>query len=191
MNLYRRMKFNLWYYQKPPWDRGISPPELMDFIHSHPPGRALDLGCGTGTNVLTLSQNGWDATGVDFAPRAIRIGRKKLQQAGAQADLRVGDVTRLEGVQGPFNLILDMGCYHNLSGEERKAYLSQALRLLSAGGSFLLYTFLVPDSSHGGLGVSEEEIARISARLPLAWRKDGSERGVRPSAWLRFQKGVG
>jgi cyclopropane fatty-acyl-phospholipid synthase-like methyltransferase len=191
MSLLRRLKFNLWYYQKPPWDHGISPPELMDFIHAHPPGRALDLGCGTGTNVITLAQNGWEAVGVDFAPRAIQLAQRKIKKAGVKAEVRVGDVTQLEGVQGPFNLILDMGCYHNLTARGRKAYLLQAESLLVDGGSLLLYTFIVPDSSDGELGTSEAEIERMCQTLPLAWRKDGSERGLRPSAWLRFEKGKG
>jgi len=69
MNLLRRINFNLWYFRRPPWDRGISPPELFDFISKHPAGRAIDLGCGTATNVITLAQNGWQVTGIDFAPR--------------------------------------------------------------------------------------------------------------------------
>jgi 2-polyprenyl-3-methyl-5-hydroxy-6-metoxy-1,4-benzoquinol methylase len=86
--------FNLWYFKKPPWDTGVSPPELIGFIATHPPGRALDLGCGTGTNVITLAQHGWQVTGVDFARKAIVMGKRKVRQAGVNADLRVGDVTK-------------------------------------------------------------------------------------------------
>ena len=52
----RRLNFTFWYYFHPPWDSGISPPELLEFIEQHPAGRAIDLGCGTGTNVVTLAQ---------------------------------------------------------------------------------------------------------------------------------------
>ena len=79
MRLFRRLLYNLWYYFHPPWDTGISPPELMDFIKSHPPERALDMGCGTGTNVITLAQHGWQAMGVDFTRRAIKLGRRKVR----------------------------------------------------------------------------------------------------------------
>jgi hypothetical protein len=41
-------------------------------------------------------------TGVDFAPRAIKLARQKLKKAGVQAELAVKDVTRLDGINGPF-----------------------------------------------------------------------------------------
>ena len=40
------LAFNLRYLKKPPWDTGITPPELTRFISSHPKDRALDLGAG-------------------------------------------------------------------------------------------------------------------------------------------------
>jgi methylase of polypeptide subunit release factors len=73
----RKLWFNLAYYQKHVWDTGITPQEVMSFIASHVPGKALDIGCGTGTNVIALAKSGWQVTGVDFAPRAIRIAKKR------------------------------------------------------------------------------------------------------------------
>ena len=55
-----------------PWDTEISPPELINFLETHPPGRALDLGCGTGTNALTISSYGWEVIAVDASHLAIR-----------------------------------------------------------------------------------------------------------------------
>jgi len=185
MNLLRRINFNIWYFSRPPWDSGISPPELVDFISKHPAGRAIDLGCGTGTNVVTLVQNGWQVVGIDFAPRAIRIAKRKINKANIHADLRIDDATKLKGVDGPFDLALDLGCFHGI--ERRIDYLTQLKRVLAPDGHWLLYAiFKSPRFGHG-LVASDIELIQAQG-LRLLSRKDGIDRRDRPSAWFLFQK---
>lgn len=187
MKLLRRLFFNLWYYREPPWDTNVSPPELIAFIESHPAGRALDLGCGTGTNVITLARNGWQVTGVDFAPRAIRIARRKARDADLNVDLRVDDVTKIEGISAQFDLILDIGCFHSLSIQGKADYAQNLDRLLAPGGTYLMYGFFkAPGES--GPGLLEADLDAISEHLSLIDRQDGSERGLHPSAWFTFRK---
>jgi len=187
-SLLRRVTFNLWYFRHPPWDTGISPPELMEFITSHPPGRALDLGCGTGTNVITLARNGWQATGVDFASQAISLARRKVQAAGVHADLRVADVTRLDGITGPFDFILDLGCFHSLRDKDKDRYLEQVNRLSVRGGFWLLYGFFKDSAGRAGPGLVSGDVERMLARFQLVSRRDGFNRGDRPSAYFLFSK---
>jgi cyclopropane fatty-acyl-phospholipid synthase-like methyltransferase len=184
----RRLTFALWYFIKPPWDSGISPPELLDFIQTHPAGNAIDLGCGTGTNVIALAGAGWQVTGVDFAPRAIRMARKKIKQAGIRADLRVGDVTKLRGISGPFDLALDIGCFHGLSQSGKQDYLTQLERILAPGGFWLMYGFFRSSPHHALPGLIEADIHLISSRLTPVTRRDGFDKRERPSAWFLFQK---
>jgi len=185
MNLFRRINFNFWYFSRPPWDTGISPPELFDFISKHPAGRAIDLGCGTGTNVVTLVQNGWQVTGIDFAPRAIWIAKRKAQNAMLKADLRVSDVTKLNGIDGPFDLALDLGCFHSI--ENRLDYLSQLQRVLAADGYWLMYgIFKSPQFGHG-LDASDIELIQAQG-LRLLSQQDGLDRHERKSAWFLFQR---
>jgi cyclopropane fatty-acyl-phospholipid synthase-like methyltransferase len=187
-NKLRRMLFNLWYFRHPPWDSGISPPELMEFIDTHPSGRALDLGCGTGTNVLTLIEHGWQVTGVDFASRAISIAQRKIQAAGLSAELRVADVTRLDGITGPFDFVLDLGCFHGLQKKEKDLYLDQLIRVNAANGFWLLYGFFKASTAQSGPGLVPNDIERILTRFRLVSRKDGVDRRDRPSAYLLFSK---
>jgi ubiquinone/menaquinone biosynthesis C-methylase UbiE len=186
-SLLRRIYFTLFYLSSPPWDTGVSPPELQEYLRTHPPGRAIDLGCGTGTNVLTLAQAGWQVTGVDFIPRAIRIARRKVRRAGLQVDLHLADVTDLGGMDSPFDLALDIGCYHSL-GSRKDRYLSELVRILAPGGHWLLYSFLNPEKLQDGNGLGETDLSAIQDSLTLLWRQDGLERGMRPSAWFLFQK---
>ena len=57
-----------------PWDTQVTPPEVVALIEGEGclAGRALDLGCGTGTNCIYLAHRGWQVVGVDFSAVAIR-----------------------------------------------------------------------------------------------------------------------
>lgn len=181
--------FNFWYLRKPPWDTGVSPPELIRFIQTHPPGRALDLGCGTGTNAIALAQQDWKVTAIDFAPRAVNIARKKASNAGVKIDFLVRDVTSLDDFKGPYDLILDIGCFHGLSKQGKSIYIQNLERLLSAGGAYLMYGFFKQPTEVGS-GLVDDDIDSLLSRLNLETREDGTERGVRPSSWflLRLKK---
>jgi ubiquinone/menaquinone biosynthesis C-methylase UbiE len=187
--LFRRLLFHYWYYRQPPWDTGVSPPELLEFIQNRKPGRAIDIGCGTGTNIITLAKAGWKVTGVDFAPRAIKLARQKLNKAGVRAELLVKDATKLEGIKGPFDLAFDLGCFHTIPQDKRTDYLKQLDRILMPNGFWLMYGFLKSDGTHAGPGFAEAEIERIYSVLTLLSRQDGfDDHGLKSSAWFLFQK---
>ena len=188
-----RLRFLWMYLRRPPWDSGITPPELFQYIQTHPARRAIDLGCGTGTNVLTLAQHGWQVTGVDFIPKAIRTAKRKLALSKVEGtknekvDLRVSDVTNLRGINGPFGLALDIGCFHGL--ENKSKYLDELDRLLAPGGHWLLYGFFKPASLPSGPGLDAASVDLIHARgFSLLSRTDGFDKKDRPSAWFLFQK---
>lgn len=187
MSILRKLLFNMWYFRAPPWDTGVSPPELIQFIDHHPPGRALDIGCGTGTNVITLAKRGWIVTGIDFARKAIRIAKNKAHTQGVTVDLFVDDITNPKYLIGPYDLILDMGCFHSLSIDEMSQYVNNLNNLLSPKGTFLLYAFFATKDHGAGTGISESDFGVLSINFKLTSREDGTERGQRPSAWFTFQ----
>lgn len=175
----RRVLFSLWYWLpgRRRWDTGLTPPELERFVASHPPGRALDLGCGTGTNVVYLARHGWATVGVDFAGRAIAKARQRARGAGVSSTFLVGDVTRLE-LAGPFDLALDIGCLHSIAASGRAGYAAGLARVVRPGGTFLLYAF-----APGGpaVGLTAQDVRTTFAE---AFDVVGVEEGKgRPSAW--------
>lgn len=187
-NLLRRIKFNISYLLgNAPWDSGISPPELYDFIAAHPAGRALDIGCGTGTNLITLVNAGWQVEGFDFAPRAVQLAKRKLQKAGVSAHVFTDDATQMSQVTPPFNLTLDLGCFHGI--ENKNAYLIQLNRILAPGGFWLLYGFFKQDAAQPGPGLVPSDLELIQRHnLTLTSRTDGWDKRERPSAWFLWQK---
>jgi cyclopropane fatty-acyl-phospholipid synthase-like methyltransferase len=157
----------------------------MAFIDSHPPGRALDLGCGTGTNCITLAQHGWQVTGVDFVAKAIRKARGKARQAGLQIQFLQGDVTQVNGFEKPFDLIMDIGCFHSLSPNTRTEYVHNLPYLLTEDGTYLMYAWTSYNNATGA-GLNPEDLHLLSTVLHQVSRQDGSERGHYPSAWFTY-----
>jgi SAM-dependent methyltransferase len=187
MSWLRQISFNLLYFWNPPWDTQISPPELIEFIENHPPGRALDLGCGTGTNVITLAQHGWEATGIDYVGRAIRIARRKAQQAGVPVELQIDDVSKPKHITGSFDLILDIGCYHSLDSDKMDAYVRSLERISAHGGTYLMYGFFQAQDG-SGRGMCKSDLDRFETSFDLINREDGIDRGERASVWLTYKR---
>lgn len=185
----RRLAFELRYLLgDAPWDTGISPPELLAFLSEHPPARAIDLGCGTGTNAITMARAGWTVLGVDLTLAAIRAARRKAWRAGVVATFLREDVTRLRGVRGPFNLALDIGCFHSLSPTGRAAYAQRVKELLTPGGTLLLYTWI---AAEGEVGPGPPSLSTLRSTFEpklaiedLAYGEDHHRR----SAWVEMRR---
>jgi ubiquinone/menaquinone biosynthesis C-methylase UbiE len=170
-----------------PWDTGISPPELIQFITTHSPGMALDMGCGTGTNAITLAKAGWQATGVDFVARSISSARKKGRSAGVKVNFIVDSVTRMDALEDQFDLILDIGCFQGLPESGKLLYLANLDRLLAPNGSFMIYGF-IQDEALQTFGLTPSWLDRLSKKLQLIKREDSPGNRGRPSTWMTFQR---
>lgn len=194
-----RWSFTLAYLRGlTPWDTGISPPELVHAIEgvgALPPGHALDLGCGTGTNALYLARHGWHVTGIDFAAPAIARAQEKRRTAGdlaGSAHFLRGDVTRLAALplDGPYTLLLDLGCFHNLEPDDRTRYVSGITHLAAPGALYLLYAFGPRIRKKRRIGVTPDEV-RID--FGDTWTVERIEQGADtgrgwPSTWYWLRK---
>jgi 2-polyprenyl-3-methyl-5-hydroxy-6-metoxy-1,4-benzoquinol methylase len=88
-----------------------------------PYGPVLDLGCGSGIWAVELAKRGWQVTGVDSVPKALRRARDRASQAGVEMRLLEGDVTKLSatGVGSGFPFLLDLGLFHDELTDEQRA----------------------------------------------------------------------
>jgi SAM-dependent methyltransferase len=159
----RRWWMFAWHYLRgrTPWDTNVTPPEVLEFIREAPPGRALDLGCGTGTNAMALAERGYQVTGVDFSAQAIRAARRKAAKAGLGIDFRVGDVARLDDLSGPYDYALDIGCLFSLTAKDRASYAAGLARLLRPGGWYMLYAWLPRPWRGKNTGLSPDEVRTL------------------------------
>lgn len=185
--LMARLLYN-WRYLlgRTPWDTGITPPELVHLIEveKFPPGRALDLGCGTGTNAIYLAQRGFEVMGVDFVARAIQTARRKAQTAHLNIDFRNADVLAPGPLGKPFDLILDIGCFHILDPYGRVRYADHVRRWTHQGSLYLLYAFFPTQFGSRTVGVARTEVEHLfSSDLRLLGYADDEK-----SAWYRWER---
>jgi SAM-dependent methyltransferase len=189
--MWRRLSYALAYRTgRTPWDTGVTPPELVDLIQGPDalvPGRALDLGCGTGTNVMYLADRGWAATGIESDPRAVEAAERRVQTSPGASVFR-GDVTRLDAlaVDGPFDLVLDIGCFHSIAPRRRDAYALGVATRTAPGATLFVFAFarrlgVVPT------GVTPRE---MRDRFAPWFEPVGRIAGTQPpgAAWYRLRR---
>lgn len=135
--------------------RRISPERLA-------PGRAIDLGCGAGSDAIFLARRGFDVTGVDFS--AVGIGRARIASRVVPPEkvprFVVGDLLDLpsSGVEGPFDLLIDGGTLDDLAVRSRPQVAAVYTALARPGAVLILWC------SSGSI----EKAARFSLlRAPL------------------------
>ncbi len=135
----------LYRFSKAPWDTGPRE-ELVKLVENRTiqPGRAIDLGCGTGANAIFLAQHGFEVTGVDFSQAAIEKARQTATTAGIKIHFVVDDLTGLRHVSGQFDFLLDYGVLDDLSLRQREAYVQNMLPLARLGSRYLLWGFEYP-----------------------------------------------
>ncbi len=130
---------------------GIAPWEWRDVAETWrpvleqdtPPGRALDIGCGTGRDAVYLTKHGWRVTALDFAEDALAKARQRAADEGVQVEFRQGDVGRLGqlGLEPGYNLLYDFGCIQGLPDSARQGAADGATRLAAPGASLLMFAF--------------------------------------------------
>jgi SAM-dependent methyltransferase len=111
-----------------------------------PYGRVLDLGCGSGIWATRLAKRGWQVTGVDDVPKALRRARERAAQQGVTVRLVEGDVTALEPseVGDGFGLLLDFGCFHDELDDQQRAGEGRGATAVAAPGAILLMLAWTP-----------------------------------------------
>ncbi|HKI85746.1 MAG TPA: methyltransferase domain-containing protein [Thermoanaerobaculia bacterium] len=120
-----------------PWDTGRPDPHLVELVTSGevPAGRALEIGCGTGTNALWLASRGFEVVAVDVAPRAVERARAKAADSKGEVGFEVANVLTDPLPAGPFDFVFDRGCLHLFDeAAERARFAARVAEALSPKG---------------------------------------------------------
>jgi len=138
-----------------PWNSGTPPDALVALVTggSVRPCRTIDLGCGAGNYAIWLAGLGFDVTGVDSSPTAIRIAEKNAREKGVQCRFIVADLLGdLLEVTGTFDFAFDWELLHHIFPEDRETYARNVHRVLNPGAMYLSVCFSEDDPQFGGAG---------------------------------------
>jgi SAM-dependent methyltransferase len=143
-----------------PWDTGRPSGELQRVVRQIGlrPCRALELGCGTGTNSVWLAHQGFEVTGVDLAPLAVEQADKRARTAGTNVHFVVADVLHLPDLGEPFAFFFDRGCYHSIRNATEQYAPAVARQLVSGGRGLILAGNAREPHDPGPPVVTEEQI---------------------------------
>jgi SAM-dependent methyltransferase len=95
----------------------------------------LDLGCGTGENIVPLVERGARVIGIDLSTDLIEIAQLRLQNAGLEADLRVGSAYETGLESESVDIVFCIALVHHLDIKRAR---DEMRRILVKGGILVL-----------------------------------------------------
>ncbi|MFW8601047.1 class I SAM-dependent methyltransferase [Desulfobacterota bacterium M19] len=179
-----------------PWEINRFDRNLKKVIDNTPvpPGRALEIGCGTGDNAVWLAGRGFVVTACDSVQLAIERAEKK---AGATAgcSFYALDFLKDDIPDAPFDFAFDRGCFHTIGeGTARRRFVEKVALVLGPEGKWLS----VMGNADGGKqksGPPQLTAAQLTAAvepcfeilsLTAAWMDTDMEPS--PRCWLCLMK---
>ena len=173
----RAEEFDALYAGTPPWDIGRPQrafARLAEAGQLH--GRVLDVGCGTGEHALMAAGLGLDTTGIDVAPAAIAIARRKAEERRLQVRFLVGDALDLAALGTAFDTVIDCGLFHIFDDDDRARYVGSLAAAVRPGGRYHMLCF--SDRQPGDWGPRRVRKDEITASFAQGWRIESIDAAV-------------
>jgi len=142
-----------------PWNLEEPPHALVKLLQSGKvrPCTAVDLGCGTGHYAIYLASQGFDVTGVDISPTAIKIAQENARKKGVRCRFIVADVLGdLKELKETFDFAYDWELLHHIFPEQRKTYVKNVYGRLNPKGHYLSVCLSEKDLEFSGSGKYRE-----------------------------------
>jgi SAM-dependent methyltransferase len=152
-----------------PWDIGGPQPVVQQLVALGAiKGEVLDPGTGPGHHAIYYASKGYSATGIDGSEGALGRARANAQKAGVTVDFELADATKLEGLDGRFDTVVDCAFYHTFSTEPelQKSYAQALWRATKPGARLYMFEFGAHDVNGFKMlrSLSEDDFTQV---LPL------------------------
>jgi SAM-dependent methyltransferase len=156
------------FYSSPEYEPPAADALLVELAENLPPGRALDLACGSGRHAIHLARLGWQVTAVDAAP----AGLARLRLSAPDVEARVADLERGEFAIPPaaFDLVCDFYyLQRNLFAAIRDG--------VRPGGTFAAAIHLLEPGRNPRFSLAPGELREEFAGWKILYYSEGGEPG--------------
>jgi SAM-dependent methyltransferase len=148
------------------------------------PGRALDAGCGHGSDALWLAARGWRVTAVDFSAAALAHARSTAGAAGADVAWVEADLATWTPQPGHYDLVACLYVHVAGSVEEMVRRMGAGV---APGGTLLLVGHRPVDPATGAATPAAGQVqvsveSAVAALDPHRWEFVVAEDRRRPAA---------
>lgn len=115
-------------------------PRLIDEALASSPATILDVGCGTGTLVVSLANRSPQArvTGLDGDPAILERAAAKAKDAGTNVELLIGLADAIPLDDGSIDCAISTLVFHHLAPDAKVRALSEIKRVLRPDGRLLI-----------------------------------------------------
>jgi 2-polyprenyl-3-methyl-5-hydroxy-6-metoxy-1,4-benzoquinol methylase len=152
------------------------------------PGRALDAGCGHGSDTLWLASHGWHVTAVDFAATALTHARSTAEAMGPDIGKRVewveADLGRWAPPREGYDLVVSL--YVHVAGTVEEM-VQRIATGVARGGTLFLVGHRPIDPATGAATAAAGQVqvsveGALAALDPSRWEIVVAEDRPRPAA---------
>lgn len=155
-----------------PWNSGLVSRELVRVLQeeSFAPCRAVELGCGTGTNAVHLARHGFDVLAVDCSEVAIERADRLAREAQTSVTFAVSDLCQVSSLREALghasavyerhcSFLFDRGCYHCARRTNLPGFLETVEWLAAPKAHFLMLCGNAAETAeHGPPRLTEADI---------------------------------
>ncbi|HET9532096.1 MAG TPA: class I SAM-dependent methyltransferase [Blastocatellia bacterium] len=101
--------------------------------------RLLEIGCGTGTDLLQFARGGALVTGVDLTPRSVEIARRRFEVYDQRGEFALEDAEMLSFADESFDVVYSFGVLHHTPDTGRA--IREVHRVLRHGGEAIVMLY--------------------------------------------------
>jgi SAM-dependent methyltransferase len=109
--------------------------EVGEFC-KHQGDKILEIGCGTGSDLLQFAKHGALATGIDLTTKHVELARRRI---GDLAVVHQADARHLPFEDASFDYVYSHGVLHH--SDEPEQVVREMLRVLRPGGRFNVHVY--------------------------------------------------